>query len=471
MRLVNVMHRGLALALTWALAALTSAEVAGAAPLTQDAALETPPPASAPERAWTFLIYGGADNNADGHMFGFIQDVRAAFARFPEVELILFMDRHARYSDDASVLGEDFTGARLYRLTGGAAERLAGGKEFPEMTLDGDTEVDSGHAATLGKFLRFGLAHYPAARTGLLIYSHADGVTMCPDESEGSAMDLASLGGRLGGACAVDFTGLELCNMGSFENAYAWRPGSGSFSTEVLLAIPNAGPPLDWEAILAGFTPDMDARQLGRMAIEAGGAARRAAAAEDPGHAQDSAYEACACLDLSLVEAAKQAWDAFAVALAGVQDGARVLAELRGPGPRGHAIDYVGGHFAQAGAFVDAVDLARRAAAAEDLPEPVRAAAAAARRALDAVVLDSFAMPGYSGFVSGENGLAIACPDGLEPATGGFRAGDSVWSQCDWIGRSPFGRDGATPNDGRVSNWAELLDHWYDTEQSVGDKP
>jgi len=415
--------------------------------------------------AWTFLIYGAADNDADGHMFRFISDVRAALAGHAGVEVVLFMDRHDEHSDDAQVLGADFTGGRLYRLTGGGAERLAGDAELPEARLDADWEADSGSPETLGAFVRYGKRRFPARHTALLIYSHADGLTMCPDEKSQSEIDLADFPARAGEGAEVDWTGLELCNMGGFEIAYSWRPGNGGFSTGVLVAIPNAGPPLDWARILARFTPELSPLELGKIAIEEGGRGRLAAAEQDPERAERMAHESVACYDLARIADAKRAWDRFAAALAAVPEARQVLSSLR-DGGESAVINYVDGGFKGEHAFVDAVALARRAEEAAQLPEPARAAARAAREALDAAVVDSFAMRAYAGFVPGENGIFVAFPDGA--ASTGYYGKTLVWSKYAWYPRCAFGKDGATPGDGVVTSWFELLDLWFDQSEEGG---
>src|SRR5262245_58689996 len=54
---------------------------------------------------------------------------------------------------------------------------------------------------------------------------------------------------------SVDFLAPELCNMGGIEIAYEWRTTGGGekprFGADVLVAIPNAGPPLDWDRAFA----------------------------------------------------------------------------------------------------------------------------------------------------------------------------------------------------------------------------
>src|SRR5689334_1239982 len=123
-------------------------------PLLASLALASPSSIEA-ERPWTFLVYGAADNNADGPILEFLDTVREALDDDPGVELVLFIDRSTKYSDDAKSLGEDFSDARIYRLRKATAERIDPGADFPELSGPGEHEVDSGDPETLGKFVTF----------------------------------------------------------------------------------------------------------------------------------------------------------------------------------------------------------------------------------------------------------------------------------------------------------------------------
>ena len=107
----------------------------------------------------------------------------------PGIELLLFIDRSEQHRKVPTYLGEDFTGARLYRLTRDTAERLPGGPQLPEITLAKDVELNSADARYVQRFIAWGKANYPAEHYGLMIYSHADGRTMCPDEQSGEEGD------------------------------------------------------------------------------------------------------------------------------------------------------------------------------------------------------------------------------------------------------------------------------------------
>jgi len=445
--------------------------------------------ADAPARPWTLLVYGAADNNADGPILEFLDRVRKALDDDPGMELVLFLDRSEGFSDDASLLGEDFTGARVYRLRKDSAELLDASEHFPEMVAGEEWEADSAHPENVARFIRFGKQRFPAQRYGLLIYSHADGCTMCPDEQSGRDMRIPELTDWVEEGESVDFMALELCNMGGVEIAYQWRPGNGGFAADVLVAIPNAGPPLDWDRAFARIrtpghapaedaTPDapaldparMTAVDFGELVIEEGYLGRKALAARHPQESQRIAHEAAACYDLDAAEDVKVKVDRLAVALART-DAKEAFEGLRGPGDAATVMNYVHGRLGDR-PYVDLYDLLDRAARCKELAQDVRAAAEEAKRAVDRLVVASFGMDGYTAFEPGRSGIFIVFPDG--DAGDGSAHGGRAWARLSWYtpleasdgvgpyGRWAFLRDGATPENGEVENWFELLDCWFD---------
>jgi clostripain len=437
--------------------------------------------AARPARPWTILVYGGADNNADGPILAFLDDVRKAIDDDPGIELLLLIDRSEKFSDDAEFLNEDFTGARLFRLRKDKAERLSGGVQFPELTLTADAELDSSDANNVRRFIDWGKANYPAQRMGLMIYSHASGQTMCPDEQSGRDMGIPELSQVLSEKESLDFLALELCNMGGIEISYQWRPSDekeqGRFGADVLVAIPNAGPPLDWDRAFARIRSKghdasplpgpyldpaaMTAADFGKLVMEEGHRGRELAMKARP---ERVAHEAAGAYDLRKTAEVKRALDALAVALA-KSDSKEVFCEMRGPGPIGDALTYD-----QGGPFIDLYDLCLRAADCDALSEEVRACSKGVLKAVDAFVLASFGMSGYAGFESGKNGVFVVFPVNEPGRWKNFRwytPGKHEEGGKDY-GHWSFLADGATPANGKVENWFELLDSWFDEADDAG---
>ena len=149
------------------------------------------------------------------------------------------------------LLGSNFTGARVFRLRKDSCELLNADEFFPGMSLDPEYELDSADPKNVEAFVAFTKKNFPARQYGMMIYSHANGCTMCPDEESGNEMFIPQLTDEVKSDASVDFLALELCNMAGVEIAYQWRPGNGGFSAKALMAIPNAGPPLDWDRAFA----------------------------------------------------------------------------------------------------------------------------------------------------------------------------------------------------------------------------
>jgi clostripain len=427
--------------------------------------------AAEPKRPWTILVYGAADNSADGPLIAFLNKVRRAIDDDPGMELLLFIDRSQKHSKRATYLGDDFTTTRLYRLRKDSAERLSGAAEFPEITLDEDVKLNSADAANVGRFIAWGKAHYPAQRYALMIYSHADGKSMCPVARTGDHMGFAELTEKVGVEERVDFLALELCNMGGIEIAYQWRPGNGRFESDVLLAIPNAGPPLDWDRAFArirtpgheaktGPTLDpatMTAADVGRLVIEEGYRGRQATSKFD----KHLTHESAGCYDLRMAGAVKRAVDVLSVELVRA-DAKNIVLELRGSGSPG-AIQY-----SDDGSNVDLYDLCRRMAGCDRLGGKVREAAKRVMAAVERFMIASFGMSAYKGFEPGKNGVYIVLPSGKPGCWSQFRWYTPLARDSKAYGRLAFLHDGATPGDGVVQNWFELLDSWFDEPNEKG---
>jgi len=417
------------------------------------------------KRAWTILFYGAVDNSADDPFVEFTDQVRRAIDDDPGIELVLFIDRSNAHKKRATFLGEDFTGARLYRIKKDSVERLTGGDLFPEITKDNEVNLNSADASTLQRFITWGKANYPAQRYGLLIYSHADGRSMCPDVRAGSEMGIAELNDKIGVKDRVDFLALELCNMGGIEIAYQWRPGNGGFEADVLVAIPNAGPPLDWDrafsrirspshATAGGTALDpakMTAVDFGKLVIEEGYRGRQAS--EKSGEV--GSKESAGCYDLRKAGEVKKAVDAFAMALAKSQSKAFLL-ELRNASSEDRLISYSNDR-----SYVDLYDLCRRVARSDRFPEPVRSAATDVMKSLQGFITSSFGMSGYKQFEAGKNGVFIVLPSGRPNSWRHYRWYTPTRGDRENYGNWSFLKDGATPSNPVVGNWFELLESWF----------
>ncbi len=72
--------------------------------------------APSPAGTWTILIYAGVDSSSESHLMPHLEKLAAESKQGQSSEIILFIDRSPKYSNDATILGEDFTDSRLFHL-------------------------------------------------------------------------------------------------------------------------------------------------------------------------------------------------------------------------------------------------------------------------------------------------------------------------------------------------------------------
>ena len=443
------------------------------------------------ERHWTIFFYGAGDGG-EKSMMRTLGRVKEGFVEGQGVEIVALADRSGAYADGKGVFGENFKGARLYRFAGGRAERLDGGREFPEVTKTSEYDVDMGDADTLKKFVRFGKARYPARCYALIFFGHGCGAYFCPDETHGNALQPAKVSAVLTREDSVDLVVLDACAMGGIEVAYQWRPGNGGFEASVMVASPTLGDALPYDRILAALRgpprprkdqgPGVPApgRELDPAALTPLAFGRRIVAEteahrrEEIGRERMYACEAWACYDLTQAGPVKKAVDALAVELARTDGAKQLLGKVRGTGTKPVAMHYMDAeNLEKAWAytpFFDLYDLARRVREGDALPAGVKDKAGDVMRAVGKFVVGSFGQRQYPGFEPGKNGVSILLPDG-----DAVYQGKRHWEHCRWYTPLPDGRtkqvygrlswckDGATPGNRVVENWFELLDSWYDT--------
>jgi len=209
------------------------------------------------ETAWTILVYLDGDNDLEGN----------AITDFEEMETGLYlaqtgdpgvMDKVAvavqfdRGNEISSSFDGVWTTARRYEVlpdySAGCGSRL----------VEDLGEVNMGDPATLKDFLEWGKCTFPAEYYVLVLWNHGGGARdltpddgrrdICFDETPGSdVLYVGEITDGLSGEHAVDILGMDACLMGTLETAYEYRPGTGGFGADYMVASPAEERGDGWE--------------------------------------------------------------------------------------------------------------------------------------------------------------------------------------------------------------------------------
>jgi clostripain len=160
--------------------------------------------------------------------------------------------------------------------------------------------------------------------------------------------------------------------------------------------------------------------------------------------------------------AVKKAVDALAVALSKTESKEFFL-ELRNARSESRLFSY-----SEDGSYVDLYDLCRRVAECDRLSESVRSAASDVMKNVERFMIASFGMTAYKQFEAGKNGVFIVLPSGKPDCWKQFRWYTPIRGDRKSYGNWSFLKDGATPGNGVIENWFELLDSWFDVTDEKG---
>lgn len=427
---------------------------------------------------WTILIYGAVDNDWEEPFMRDVRAMRKGLKGVEGVDVLLLIDRAPKYSRDKRALGEDFSDTRLYRISGGKAERLSAEPELAGITTTSTTELNTGDAKTLRDFIRYGKRTHPAQRYALFCVSHGEGPMSCPDESEEDILHTAELTDILSEDDSVDLLAFDACLMASVENAYQWRRREGAFGADFLVASAPLSSSWPYEEIFSelkarptsgdGLTTSALAAQLVEKLKE------QIVGGRSDEHGLELDLQSWGAFDLTHVAEAKRDLDVLATQL--WKDQAKdELLTLRGSGLDSPTYVYV---WPERNANrdmpnVDLTHLCERLAADEAFSKEARKRAKVAAESARAVVSNSFGLKHYEGFRGGEHGLYLIFPEGDTET----RRGKTYWSKMSWYstlsldeGQNSYGRyawciDGAEPSNGEVENWFELMDAFFDSSE------
>lgn len=126
---------------------------------------------------WTLLIYMNGDNDLETQALKDFNEMEAAVS-MNSVDVLVLIDRSVGYDSGDG----DWSGTRLYRVKKDpdgmnytiVSQRLAFEGLGLSATGDGD-ELNLGSSTVLSTFISYGMSHFPAKRTALVIWGHGTG--------------------------------------------------------------------------------------------------------------------------------------------------------------------------------------------------------------------------------------------------------------------------------------------------------
>ena len=480
----------------------------------------------APETAWTIMYYGAGDNDLESSMLQDIQEMKNGFANGQGINLIVLFDRPSDNTYETAGFGENFTKARLYRITQSKTWRLAGGSKFPEITKTSNYDANMADPHTLKQFIEFCKFNYPASKYALIISNHGSGFhkkslpnssllnttkAMCEDSShDGDMMYTYEMSSILTSAQSVDLFALDACLMSSVEFAYQFRKHSSNtrFTADYMVAsAPNLwGLGFDYKNVfmrlqnktgnngtaditLGGnekyYNPaTMTALDFAAVIIEEQRDSIEIELAKNYKESDKQLIrsQSLTCLDLSQVYNVKTAVDTLSKKLTGYK---ATLETIRGKNAAVPLLHYFNASDLDEWANFPFFDLYNLADAVSNNPSltSVQTEANAVKTAVNNFVVYSFQGGAYSNFTANNSGVHIFFPDGDRAVTSGGNT-YTLWNGLHWYQYSPLvwtvkspgileNGTGAFAGGGLdwckggtqssvIENWFELLESWYE---------
>lgn len=209
------------------------------------------------DNGWTIMFYAAGSNSSESDLLQNIDEMIEG-KQSKGYEVITLIDRIDGFSNDSKTLGKNFTDTKLYKFDANSYQELSGREILPEFKKETSYEANMGDADLLKRFIKYCKTYYPAEHYMLILRSHGDGWSMCPDNESGIEDFLYSteLSDVLSVDESVDILGLDICSMAGLENFYEWRPSVTSFSADYILASAPVSEAWDYKSIFTRLQAD-----------------------------------------------------------------------------------------------------------------------------------------------------------------------------------------------------------------------
>lgn len=408
------------------------------------------------EQNWTFMFYFGADNDLEYFLLQNIKQMKENYTG--NVNVVFLIDRSASYSNDSKILGENFSGIKIYQMLPNNKLRVLNSDNF---------QNDEKRSLTLKKFIKLGKEKFPAKNYALFIGSHGGGArsanrNIVYSSTNESWIYTHEFSDVLSFDESVDILAIDACFMGNLEFLYQIRPYNGSFQADFVVA----SAPTEWmygwnyRSLFAEISTykscDITPLLLGEIILENHKKYTKEEELDD---------QALSLFDMQKIADVKKMTDTFFVA---AKDMKNELCELRGYNyiPQETTCHYFDSSKKYEWAtycYFDLYDIAKKAKANENISYHAQNLA----DAVDSAVISSFAGSYFKRFVENKTGLSFFFPDADRQYND-----VSMWEDQKWYNPKPFEnqgnlafcKDGAIENNQIVENYFEVLDFWFDSD-------
>lgn len=438
------------------------------------------------EKNWTIMYYAAGGNSSEVDLMNDVEEMKRG-KKSQDYNLILQIDRAEGFSDDSTTLDGNFNDTRLYQIDWNEYQRLDGKEYLPEIGVDKSSDLNMADATVLKKFIQYCKKYYPAKHYLLIIRSHGDGISMCPDAEHGTKDYLypAEISDVLSEEESVDILGLDVCSMAGLENFYQWRPNNNSFSANYIIASAPLSAAWAYDRLLERLTSTTSNNgNLDNNYFDSGKEKNlnpaKMTALDFSKLIMEEIYDSqrwasWVLCDNSLVQGVKEKIDEAAKLLA-KEERSSILPNIESSFGYYHNISEDLEVAKLASPHLDAYDFWTRIANTQSLSTETCTKASEVCSLLDQMIVHSYYGRGYfpenQGFQNGKNGLFQVIPEGSRIYS---KSNQAFWNHCNWFspnntsydpksyGKYDWCIDGSTKANAQVENFYELLDFLFDS--------
>ena len=447
---------------------------------------------------WTIMMYLGGDNNLEYDLMRNVKQMKESYQG--GCNIIVFIDRSPKYSINSTIFGNNFTGARIYKIVKNNIKLLEDESFFYDVSDTSSDNTNSANILVLKKFIEYCKANYPANYYALFIGSHGGGArkinyitekekNIVFDETSNRWLYTKEFTDKLEEKDSVDLLGIDACFMGNIEFIYQLKNNNGSFHSKYIVA----SPPTEWSygwnysGILKRIT-DRESYYEGEATNDITGEQKKIYSSTsltplDLGKIlieeqyeytrTDTDDQILVLYDTEKIDDLKSNFDSLFVSL---KDNSSDIFNLRGFGFINQKdtlfyfdsdstlewLDY---------SYFDIYDICDKIELSDNFSSIIINKAKIVKQCLKNVILYSFSGSYFKRFKNNVNGISFFFPDGER-----LYLDNKMWQYQTWYsplndknyGNLSFCKNNATQKNGVIENYFEVLDYWFDYENGYG---